>query len=314
MRTALAPSAYASHKALKGVSMRTIILALAALVCSSATARAELSVVVSPDGDHRLVLANAPDNVQAELVGFADGDIPMFDRVDCATIGARLLPQARQDLSIEAIIARYNLINVWTGNLCPGAEIEGQQPQEALGWLIEIAELRRAEDGAPFLEARDRLLEVHIFGAPGVEPAPLAAHAYLDGEASASPRKWLYIAYMHQQGLGGAVDAAAAASALERGAQAGNAEARALLAQASELGAGLPRDEAGAFAQYSELASGVWPAVWYRLGMMLRDGRGVAADPCAARRWLERAATHAWSPVPAAREALTSISAENCPR
>ncbi|MEQ1619727.1 MAG: tetratricopeptide repeat protein [Terricaulis sp.] len=303
--------------------MRTFILALAALVCSSATAHAELKVVVSPDGDHRLALANAPDDLQAELVGFAEGDIPMFDQVDCATIGARLLPQAREDLSIETIVARYNLINVWTGNLCPGTPIQGLQGEETRDWLIEIAGLRRAEDGAPFLEAQDRLLEMYIFGAPGVEPDPVAAREYLAGEAARAhlagdaagdPRTSLHIAYMRQHGIGEPADEAGTIPLLRRAALAGSAEARALLAQASELGLGMPRDEAAAFAQYTELARGVWPTVWYRLGLMLRDGRGVAADPCAARRWLERAATHSWSPVPAMREALASIAAENCPR
>lgn len=293
--------------------MRSFLLALAALISSSAGAHAELNVIVSAGGDHRLVLANAPDEVQAELTGFAEGDIPFFDRVDCASIAARLLPQARRELSIETIVARYNLINVWTGNLCPGAAIQGLQGEEARDWLIEIAGLRRAEDGAPFLEAQDRLLEMYIFGAPGVEPDPIAARVYMAAEANMDSRRWLYLSYLHQHGLGGPVDAAAAVSALALAAQAGSPEARALLAQASELGQGMPRDEAGAFAQYNELASGVWPAVWYRLGLMLRDGRGVAADPCAARRWLQRAATHSWSPVPAAREALASLKAEGCP-
>lgn len=299
--------------------MRALLLALAALLCVSTVAHAELKVIVSPDGDHRLVLANAPDDVQAELTGFAEGDIPFFDRVDCGAIGARLLPLARvEDLSIEVIVARYNLINVWTGNLCPGAEVEGLPAQEVRAWLIEVAGLRRAEDGAPFLDARERLLEMYIFGAPGLAPDPAAARAhmagdtasaYSEGEPGRDPRAPLYLAYLHQHGLGGPVDEAAAASALRSAARAGNAEARALLAQARELGLGISRDEAGAYAEYAALASTVWPAVWYRLGLMLRDGRGVVADACAARRWLERAAGHTWSPVPAAREALANTPA-----
>ena len=272
--------------------------------------------MISPEGDHRLILANAADDMQAELTGFAEGDIPFFDRVDCATIGARLLPLAQaRDLSIEVIVSRYNLINVWTGNLCPGAQVAGLQPKEARGWLIEIASIRRAEDGAPFLEARERLAEMYIFGAPGVEPDPAAARALLATEEAANPRALLYVAYMHQNGLGDPADETAAFGVLRRAARTGNAEARALLAQASELGLGVPRDEAGAFAQYSELArDAVWPAVWYRLGLMLLEGRGVAAEPCAARRWLERAATHAWSPVPAARDALARAPAAGCAR
>lgn len=294
--------------------MRNLILALAALACFSTHAHAELKVVVSPDDDHRLVLANGPDDVQAELTRFAEGDVPFFDPIDCNTIGARLLPRAREeDLSIEVIVARYNLINVWTGNLCPGMQTPDLRAQEARAWLIEIAGLRRAEDGAPFLKARDRLLEVYIFGAPGIELDPAAARALLAGEDAANPRAPLYLAYLHQHGLGGPADSNAALSVLRRAARAGSAEARALLAQASELGLGVPRDEAGAFAQYSELAGdAVWPAVWYRLGLMLLDGRGVTADPCAARRWLERAATHAWSPVPAALEALARAPPAGC--
>lgn len=301
--------------------MRNLVLALAALTCFSAPAHAELKVIVSPDGDHRLVLANEPDDMQAELTGFAEGDVPFFDRVDCATIGTRLLPHAREaELSIEVIVARYNLINVWTSNLCPGAQPAELSAQEARAWLIEIADLRRAEDGAPFLEARDRLLEVYIFGAPGIEPDPAAAREYLAGkaarahlagDAAGGPRTSLYLAYMRQHGIGEPADEAGAIPFLRRAALAGSGDARALLAQASELGLGVPRDEAGALAQYGELARGVWPAVWYRLGLMLRDGRGAPADPCAARRWLERAATHSWSPIPAAREALAGVP--SCP-
>lgn len=271
-------------------------------------ARAELRVTVSDSADHRLVLSQQPASFQGELVGLAEEDKPLFGVVTCATLGSRLIKLARSnELSLEVIVARYNLVNMWTGNLCGGKTDLMPTGTEAKAWLEDLAGLSRAEDGAPFIDARKRLAEVLVFGAWGVAPDHPRATVYLEEEAQRDPGMLLYAAYIAEHGLAGAPDAARSLTFIREAAERGDQDAGAMLAQSYELGLGVARDEAGAFACYERLSRNVLPAVWFRLGRMLFEGRGTKADACRAKRLLQQAAGHASAPVLAAREYLSRI-------
>lgn len=292
-----------------------VIAFLATLALAFQDARAELRLTPSTDAGQVLVLSQGPAAVQAELIGLNENEVPLFGPADCATLSAKHLQTARTDeLSLDVIIARYNIINVWTGNLCPGATLS-LQPAEARAWLDELAGLRRAEDGAPFIDARRRLAEALTFGAPGVAPDYAEARRYLQEESPSDPAMLLYLAYLTEHGLGGPRDEAQTLQLLRRASARGNPDADTLLAQASELGLlGLERNEAEAFARYSQLAQSVNPPVWFRLGRMLLDGRGAPRDPCRAQDLLARAQTHVWSPIPQARPYLDDITQRGlCP-
>ena len=292
--------------------MRLFGMALLAAGLLTSAASAELRVIVSDAPGHRLVLAQAPDSMQAELTALGPDDAPMLDAVDCATLGSKLIQTARRDeLRMDVIIARYNLINVWTGNLCGGVTDVMPTSAEARGWLTELAGLSREEDGAPFVDSRRRLAEVLVFGAQGVAPDYREARIYISGEAPRDAHMLLYLAYMAEHELGGDANQARTLDYLRQAEARGNASAAALLAQTQELGMGVTRDEAAAFARYEQLARDtISPPVWFRLGLMYLDGRGVARNPCQAREWLQSAASHAWAPVPEARQYLDAIRSE----
>jgi hypothetical protein len=294
-------------------------MALLACVASGifvTSARAELGVAVSKEADHRLMLSRLPASVEAELEGLTGDDVPMFNVVRCDTLGSRLIGQARaSELNMDVIVARYNLVNMWSGNLCGGKTDVMPTGEEAKSWLDELAGLSRQEDGAPFIDARRRLAEVLIFGAPGVEPDLPRAQAYIAGESKRDPEMLLFAAYMAGRGLGGTADPARYVSLIREAADRGNVDASALLAQALELGEGVKRDERAAVARYEEISRYVMPPIWFRLGLMLKDGRGVKADPCRARDFLTLAAEHNSASVPAARAYLEEISAgRSCPK
>lgn len=284
---------------------------LSALALAIPSARAELGVGVSSDAEQRLMLAQTPP-MQAELVGLADNDVPLFGPADCATLGARHLETARSGaLNIEAIVSRYNIVKVWTGNLCAGGSDVSVQAGEARAWLDELAGLRRAEDDAAFIDARRLFAEMLVFGAPGLAPDYVEARRYLTQEAVSDPAMLLYLAFLAENGLGGSPDPDQALQYLRSASARGVAEAETLLAQASELGLlGLTRDEADAVARYERLTASINPPVWFRLGRMLLDGRGAPRDPCRARELLERARSHAWAPIPAAGRYLDQIRQE----
>jgi len=296
--------------------MRTLVL-LSCLVSFSlvTSARAELRVTVSNDTDHRLELSRLPASFQAELVRLTANDIPMFDVAKCETLGSRHITLARAtDLNMDVIVARYNLVNMWTDNLCSGKTDVMPKGTEAMAWLEELAGLSRQEDGAPFIDARRRLAEVLVFGAPGIEPDLARAQTYLAEEAKRDPSMLLFAAHMSEQGLATTPDRARSLALIREAADRGNADARALLAQAQELGLEIARDEAAAAAQYEQLSRAVVPPVWFRLGRMLLEGRGVKADPCRARELLQLAAEHAFAPVPVAREYLDKVpDQKQCP-
>lgn len=286
-----------------------VLLALLAVACICSDARAELRVTVSSEADHRLVLARLPASFEAELSGMAEGDIPVFDVAKCETLGSRHITLARSaDLDMDVIIARYNLVSLWTGNLCGGKSDVMPAGAEALAWLEELAGLSRQEDGAPFIDARRRLAEVLVFGAPGIEPDRARAQTYIAEEAKRDPSMLLFAAHMAEQGLGTPKDGAHSLALIRQAAERGNADAGALLAQAQELGLDTARDEAAAMARYEKLARAVSPTVWFRLGLMLMDGRGTKTDACRARDYLRQAAEHASAPVPVAREYLSRIT------
>jgi hypothetical protein len=278
-------------------------------------ARAELRVTVSTAPDHRLVLSQLPASFQAELVGLAENDIPIFDVAKCETLGSRHITLARAtELNMDVIVARYNLVNMWTNNLCGGKTDVMPTGSEAKTWLEELAGLSRQEDGAPFIDARRRLAEVLVFGAPGVEPDLARAQTFLAAEAKRDTSMLLFAAHMAERGLATSPDRTRALVLVREAADRGNAEARALMAQARELGLDIARDEAAAAAQYEQLSRTVVPPVWFRLGRMLLEGRGVKADPCRAREFLQLAAEHAHTPVPVAREYLDRIRDQKlCP-
>jgi hypothetical protein len=292
----------------RGNRMRLLAMVVLAAMMLASEASAELRLIVSDAPGHRLILAQAPDSVQAELTALGPNDAPMFDAVDCATLGTKLIQTARRDeLRMDVIIARYNLMNVWTGNLCGGVTDAMPTPMEARAWLEELAELSREEDDAPFVDARRRLAEVLVFGAPGVAPDYRAARVYTAAEAARDPQLLLYLAYMAEHGLGAEADQTQALEYLRQAEARGNGSAAALLAQSLE-----PGDEVAAFARYRDLAqNAISPPVWFRLGLMYLEGRGLTRDPCQARQWLQAAAGHAWTPVPQARPYLETIRAES---
>ena len=292
-----------------------VLCAGVAAMCLVPVARAELRVTVSGDADHHLELAQIPSSFEAELTGLTGDDTPVFGVAGCATLGSRLAGWARSaELNLDVLVARYNLVNMWSGNLCGGKTDVMPSGAEAKAWLDDLAGLSRAEDGAPFIDARRRLAEVLVFGAPGVAPDLARAKIYLAAEAARDPSMLLFSAYMAERGLGGAPDRAQALVQIRAAADRGNADAEALLAQAQELGLGVTRDEAGALARYERLAGLVAPPVWFRLGLMLLDGRGTKADACRAGQFLQRAAGHAWAPVPVAADYLKRLSDQaSCP-
>ena len=296
--------------------MRFLVLLSGLIFLSLITsARAELRVTVSSEPDQRLVLSRLPTSFDAELVGLAENDMPMFDVVKCETLGSRQITLARAtDLNMDVIVARYNLVNMWTNNLCGGKTDVLPTATEAKAWLEELAGLSRQEDGAPFIDARRRLAEVLVFGAPGVEPDLARAQSYVAEEAKRDPSMLLFAAYIAEHGLATSPDRARSLGLIREAADRSNADARALLAQAQELGLEIARNEAAAAAQYEQLSRAVSPPVWFRLGRMLLEGRGVKADPCRAHEYLQLAAEHASAPVPVARQYLDRISDQKqCP-
>jgi TPR repeat protein len=184
-----------------------------------------------------------------------------------------------------------------------------------MAWLEELAGLSRKEDGAPFIDARRRLAEVLVFGAPGIRPDLARAQTYLSEEGRRDPAMLLFAAFVAEQGLGGMPDRTRALALIREAAERGNADASALLAQAEELGLGVMRDETAAINRYEKLSRFVSPAVWFRLGLMLQEGRGAKADPCRARQLLHGAAEHAAAPVQVARSYLDRTGPQmRCPR
>ena len=306
-------------KVLSGLAFASSVQLIAlfvgvASVCFGTSARAALQVTASSEADHHLVLSQQPASIQAELVGLAENDVPVFDTAQCANLGGRLIERARsRAMTMDVIVARYNLVNVWTGNLCAGKTDVMPASGEATSWLEELAGLSRTEDGAGFIDARKRLAEVLVFGAPGVSSDLRRAQEYLVEEARRDSGMLLYSAYMAERGLVGAPDRDRALALIRQAAERGNEDGEALLAQAYELGLGVARDEAGAFARYERLSKKVRPTVWFRIGLMLLDGRGTKADPCRAKKFLELA-THGWTPIPAAKEYLSKIGDQvRCP-
>lgn len=289
----------------------TALLSCVAFGILATSARAELGITISSEPDHQIMLSRTLASPEAELEGLTGDDVPMFNVVRCDTLGSRLVGKARAgELNMDVIVARYNLVNMWSGNICGGKTDVMPTGEEAKSWLEELAGLSRQEDGAPFIDARRRLAEVLIFGAPGIEPDLPRAQSYIAGESRRDPEMLLFAAYMAERGLGGTADPARYVSLIRQAADRGNVDASALLAQALELGEGVKRDERAAVARYEDISRYVMPPIWFRLGLMLKDGRGVKADPCRARDFLTLAAEHTSASVPAARAYLEQISAE----
>jgi TPR repeat protein len=307
----------------QNAALRSVRLILFAIAVAASPARAELTVAIASDGSERIVLANVRDGLEERIdyTKFAQlpegGLAPLADLVKCASLGSKYLDQARStDLALEVELARYNMVRLWTGRVCDGRSDVLPTDEEARKWLLDVAGLHRTSDNAPFLQSRDYLAEFYLFGARGVPPDYAAFIKYVDEQTSAkTPGFWRYEAYAYLHGLGVPRDPTRALMWIRRGAgEEHDARARMLIAQALEMGDGMPRDDAAAFNAYLEISSLVWPPMRFRLGLMYLEGRGTAKDPCEARKWLTDAATHYWSPVPQARRYLDLIRDQNlCP-
>lgn len=299
-----------------------VLIALALLALGQ-PAGAGLNPVIANDGSERIVLANQRDGLEERIDltrYFRESDghwAATADSVKCATLGSKYLNQARSTaLTIEVMLARYNMVRLWTGRVCDGRSDALPTADEARKWLVELAGLYESKDNAPFLQSREYLAEYYLFGGPDGWPNYPAFIKYVGEqiEAKTPGGFWRYFAYAYANGLGVPRDPAQALMWVRRGAVEHDARARMLLAQALELGDGMPRDETAAFKAYQEISNYTWPPMRFRLGLMYLEGRGTAKDPCQAKKWLTDAATHYWSPVPQARRYLDLIRDQNlCP-
>lgn len=282
------------------------------------TVHAKLDTVIADDGTNRIVLKNIHEHFyqNAYLAGLVTdhGQVaPYWAPVDCKTFGSQNIEKARaKPEGMSFYVARYNLVNLWMGAMCEGKSDVLPTAAEAQAWIKDMAGLRHGGDNAPFLDSHEKLMELYLFGGPGVPPDYTSALAYLNEEVKTRPgRAALYLAYVYEHGLGVPKDEVQARAWFQQAADAGNGYAQMLLVQAQELGLGMPRNEAQAFESYLKMSKTVWPPVWFRLGLMYLDGRGTAKDACAAKEWLAKAAER---PIPQAKPFLERIERENlCP-
>jgi TonB family protein len=265
---------------------------------------------IADDGTERIVLKNQTNelnqqNYVATLLRSDDGNAgPLMEKVHCETLGSQNLEKARStQLNLETFVARYNLVNLWLGNLCHGKSDVLPSPEEAKGWLLGIAGSTLPGNAAQSLGTHRMLVQLYLFGAPGSAPDYPAALALLNEQVKTEPRPpAIYLSYVYEHGLGVPKDQVQARAWLDRAAGAGSPDATMLLAQDKEF-----RNDAEAFNSYLELSKAVEPPVWFRLGLMYLEGRGTQKDPCKAQEMFQKAASHYWSPVPQARKYLDQI-------
>ena len=280
------------------------------LVLAACPVWAQVTTVIADDGTERIVLKSGADEFfQQEyaktLLPGPDGRVaPVFDAAPCATLGSQSLQIVRSgQVTIEVLVARYNLVNLWLGNVCHGKSDAAPDPAEARKWLLSLQYADFGKGLQLFADSHKMLAQFYLFGAPGFAPDYPSALALLKEEVKGKasfPALCFY--YMYEYGLGVPKDAPQAHVWLEKAAAAGNSDAEMLLAQAMELS-----DQAKAFNSYLELSKSVLPPVWFRLGLMYLEGRGTQKNPCKAQEMFQKAAGHYWSPAPQAKKYLDQI-------
>jgi TPR repeat protein len=277
-----------------------------------------VTAVIADDGTDRIILKHTTEEyfqrnyVNTLLKGPDDSVGPLMEPAPCATLGSQMIENARStQLNLETFIARYNLVNLWLGNLCHGKSDVLPTPAEAKAWLLSIAYSKLPGNAAQSLGTHRMLVQLYLFGAPDSPPAYPAALAYLNEEVRTEARPPnLTLSYVYEQGLGVPKDPVQARVWLDRAAAAGSPDAKILLAQANEL-----KNVTEAFSSYLELSKVAIPPVWFRLGLMYLEGRGTQKDPCKAQEMFQKALSHPWNPVPQAKKYLDQIREQNlCPQ
>src|SRR5437868_5150727 len=149
-------------------------------------ARAEVTTVIANDGSERIVLENARDALgeRIDVSRFfkeSDGNwASVADLVKCEHFGSKYLGQARSAaLTMEIMLARYNMVRLWTGRVCDGRSDALPTDQEARSWIVDLAGLRESKDNSPFLESREYLAEFYLFGGPNSPPDYPAFNRYV---------------------------------------------------------------------------------------------------------------------------------------
>jgi tetratricopeptide (TPR) repeat protein len=298
--------------------MKQRILPTLLLTLAAGPVSAQLTTAIADDGTDRIVLKSGFDEFdqhvyvktlirdQNERVG------PLLENAPCATLGSQMIERARStQFNLETLVARYNLVNLWLGNLCHGKSDVLPAPEEAKAWLLGIVRATLPGDAHRSLRTHGMLVQLYLFGAPGSPPDYPAALALLNEDVRGKDYfPALTLSYVYEHGLGAPKDPVQARAWLEQAAEHGIPDARVLLAQAKE------RDNAvEAFNVYLDVSKAVEPPVWFRLGLMYLEGRGTQKDPCKAQDMLQKAAGHVWTPVPQARKYLDQIREQNlCPQ
>jgi TPR repeat protein len=296
----------------------SLAVALSLLVCRSA--HGGIRVTISRDSG-LIVIANADDEFRQKYRLVKFGELPMATNAEakCETLGSDLIALARsRSREYEAILARYNLVSVWLGNICRGKTDRLPDVKELKRWLLDLAtqpDPFNSYRKSAFYEAPDMLMQMYLFGAPEVEPDHPAAVAYLnDKDRNLLPRPEIYWAYMYSQGLGVTKDTQEAHARIK---QIGplNSDRRALVAQWHEIGDGEIKNEKQAFDEYLALAEKEHGPARFRLGVMYFDGRGTDKNACQAKYWLQLAAQNSRWPIPQAKPYLDRIESEgSCPQ
>lgn len=295
------------------------------MVLAASPLRAEVAAVID-DTTERFVLRHVHNEVfgRLNLSGFGHGDqvqpyTPEYELAKCENLGSRQIATARQKhLNMQVLIARYNLVRLWTQDLCHGKSDVTPSPAEAKAWLLELTEVKAGE--WPLLDTHEMLAEVYLFGAPGVPPDYPTGLIYLNREAKQEKSKMnfgrvaLTMSYVFEHGMGVLVDLARAREWLQRSVDAGNWYAKILMAQATELGLDVNRDEAAAFSAYQQLSGNNTASIWFRLGVMYLDGRGTSKDPCKAQDLFTKVSQADRGPIVNAKKHLDQIRQQNlCP-
>jgi TPR repeat protein len=297
--------------------MKPIFALLVILTAGPLQAQLQLGI---DDDTERIVLRYAHNEFNQHwyvkaLVPDKSGDAPLMAGVKCEHFGSEQMAKARQiPGGMDIYVARYNLVKLWMQDICHGKSDVLPSPEEAKAWLIDMTGLRRASDDAPFLDSRAMLINMYLFGAPGVPPDYAAGLAYLNKEVKAKPGYALDLFYVYEHGLGVPPDQAKAREWFQHAYDLGGLGPRILVAQAKELGLGVDRDEAAALAAYQEFAKTIDPPVWFRLGRMYLEGRGTPKNPCKAKEFFTKALQRVWDPVQQAQKYLDQIRQQNlCP-
>lgn len=281
-------------------------LAALLLVLAAGPLWAQVKAAIADDGTERIVLKSGTDEFYQDFyvetfVKGQDGQLePLVAAVRCQTLGSQLLGKAQSpEYNPETLLARYNLVSLWLGNLCHGKSDAVPTAEEAKAWLLGIVRSKLPGTLDRSLRTHQMLAQLYLFGAPGSPPDYPAALAFLNEELKSNASfPALCLSYVYEHGLGVPQDAAQAHIWLERAATAGNPDAKMLLIQAREQNNG-----AEAFSSYLAMSKAVYQPVWFRLGLMYLEGRGTEKDPCKAQEMFQNAAVR----VPQSKKYLDQI-------